>query len=40
MSRFDNNNIIPRYSFIAAIMTLLGIAVVLKAAYIMTVKHD
>ena len=40
MSKFDNNNIMPRYTFIAALMTLIGIAVLVKSVYIMTVKHD
>lgn len=40
MSKFDNRKIIPRYSIIAAVMTLLGIAVIGKAAYTMGVKHD
>ena len=40
MNRFDNDKIIPRYSFIAALMTIIGIAVLVKAVYIMTVKHD
>ena len=40
MSKFDNKKIIPRYSFIAVMMTVLGIAVVGKAAYTMSVKHD
>ena len=40
MSKKDNGQSISRYSFIAGIMTLVGIAVVAKAFYIMTVKHD
>ena len=40
MSKFDNRKIIPRYSLIAVVMTLLGVAVIGKATYTMTVKHD
>ena len=40
MSKFDNKKIIPRYSLIAVVMTLLGVAVIGKATYTMTVKHD
>ncbi|MBO4658958.1 MAG: transpeptidase family protein [Prevotella sp.] len=40
MSKFDNNKTIPRYSFIAIIITLIGVLVLLKAFYIMTAKHD
>ena len=40
MSKKDNGQSISRYSFIAGIMTIVGIAVVAKAFYIMTVKHD
>ena len=40
MSKFDSKKIIPRYSFIAIIMTLLGLAVLGKAAYLMTAKRS
>ncbi len=40
MSKFNNKKVIPRYSYIAALMTILGILVVVKAIYIMTVRHD
>ncbi|MBR6181733.1 MAG: transpeptidase family protein [Prevotella sp.] len=40
MSKFDNNDIMPRYTFIAILMTIIGVAVVLKSIYIMTVKKD
>lgn len=40
MSKFDNKKIIPRYSLLAVVMTLLGVAVIGKATYTMTVKHD
>lgn len=38
--KFDNKSVMPRYTFIAVCMTLLGIAIVVKAFYLMTVKHD
>lgn len=40
MSKFDYNKIMPRYSAIAVLMTLVAIAVVGKAAYVMTAKRD
>ena len=40
MSKFDYNKIMPRYSVIAILMTLVSLMVVAKAAYIMTVKRD
>ncbi len=40
MSKFDYNQIMPRYSVIAIIMTLISLMVVAKAAYIMTAKRD
>lgn len=40
MSKFDNKKIMPRYSAIAILMTLLSIAVIGKSLYIMTAKHD
>ena len=40
MSTFDNNNIMPRYTFIAILMTIIGMAVVVKSVYTMTVKRD
>ncbi len=40
MSKFDYDKVIPRYSLIAICMSLLTIAVVVKAGYIMTVKRD
>jgi len=39
MSKFENEKIIPRYTFFVIIMALLAIAVVVKASYIMTVKR-
>lgn len=40
MSKFDYNKIMPRYSAIAVLMTLIALAVVAKASYIMTAKRD
>ena len=40
MSKFDNKKVMPRYSAIAIIMALVAFAVVGKALYIMTAKHD
>ena len=37
MSKFDHKKIMPRYSAIAIMMTLIAAAVVVKAAYVMTV---
>ena len=39
-SKFDHKKVMPRYSAIAIIMTIFAIAVVGKALYIMTAKHD
>ncbi|MBR6716628.1 MAG: transpeptidase family protein [Prevotella sp.] len=40
MSKFDYNKIMPRYSAIAIILTLLSVIVIGKALYIMTAEHD
>ena len=40
MSKFDHKKIMPRYSAIAIMMTLLATAVVGKTLYIMTAKRD
>ncbi len=40
MSKFENKKIMPRYSVIAIVMTLICIFIVGKAFYIMTAKHD
>ncbi|HEY9551320.1 MAG TPA: penicillin-binding protein, partial [Prevotella sp.] len=40
MSKFDHNKIMPRYSAIAIMMTLLAVAVLVKAGYIMTAKRS
>lgn len=40
MSKFDNKNVMPRYSFVAIVMTLVAVAVVGKTIYTMTAKRD
>ena len=40
MSKFNSNKVMPRYRAIAVLLTLLGVAVVGKAFYIMTAKND
>lgn len=40
MSKFNQKKVMPRYSALAIVMTLLAAAVVGKALYIMTAKHD
>ena len=40
MSKFDNDKVMPRYMFIAVVLTIVGIAVIGKAFYIMTAKKQ
>ena len=40
MSKFDNDKVMPRYMAIAIVMTIIGIAVIGKAFYIMTAKKQ
>lgn len=40
MSKFESDKVMPRYFAIAVVLTLVGFAVVGKAAYIMTVKKQ
>ena len=40
MSRFNNNKVMPRYFAITVVLTLVGIAIVGKALYIMTAQKD
>ena len=40
MSKFEHKKVMPRYSAIAIVMTIIAIAIVGKALYIMTAKHD
>ena len=40
MSKFDNDKVLPRYTAIAIVLTLIGIAVIGKAFYIMTIKKQ
>lgn len=38
MSKFNNDKVIPRYMVIAIVLTIIGIAIIGKAFYIMTAK--
>ena len=40
MSTFNKNKVMPRYFFISVALTLVGIAIVVKALYIMTAKQQ
>ena len=40
MSRYENDKVLPRYMAIAIVLTLIGIAVIGKALYIMTAKKQ
>ena len=40
MSKFENDKVMPRYMAIAIVLTLIGIAVIGKAFYIMTAKKQ
>ena len=40
MSKFDHKKVMPRFTFLAIMMTLLAIVVVGKAAYIMSAKRS
>ncbi len=40
MSKFDNEKVMPRYMAIAIVLTLIGIAIIGKALYIMTAKKQ
>ena len=40
MRQFSNEKVMPRYMFIAVVLTLIGIAVIGKAFYIMTAKKQ
>ncbi len=40
MSKFESKKVLPRYLAIAVVLTLFGIAIIAKAAYIMTAKKD
>ena len=40
MSKFDNDKVMPRYMVIAAILTVIGFAVIGKALFIMTAKKQ
>lgn len=40
MAKFDNNKVMPRYLLIVVFLSLVGVGVVCKAAYIMTAEKD
>lgn len=40
MSKFNKEKVIPRYLAVVVVLTLIGIAVIAKASYIMTVKKS
>ncbi len=40
MSKFDNDKVMPRYMAIAVVLTIIGLAVIGKAFYIMTAKKQ
>ena len=40
MSKFDRKKIMPRYSFIAVLMTMLAVGVVCRAFYLMTAERE
>ena len=40
MSKFDSEKVMPRYFVIAVVLTVIGVAVLGKALYIMTAKKD
>ena len=40
MSKFNSDKVLPRYLFIAVVLTIIGLAVVTKASLTMTVKKS
>ena len=40
MSKFDREKVMPRYFMIAVVLTVIGVAVLAKALYIMTAKKE
>ena len=40
MSKFNSNKVMPRYFAIAVALTMVGVAIVAKAMYIMTAQKD
>ena len=40
MSKFNSNKVMPRYFTIAVVLTVIGIAIIGKALYIMTAKKS
>ena len=40
MSKFDSNKVMPRYSAIAILMTMIAVLVIGKTLYLMAAKRD
>lgn len=40
MSKFNYKKVMPRYTLVAVLMTLIATAVIMKALYTMTARHD
>ncbi len=40
MSKFNSNKVMPRYFAVAVVLTLVGVAIVVKTLYIMTAKKE
>ena len=40
MSKFESKKVMPRYLFIAVVLTIVGLAILFKASYIMIAKKD
>ena len=38
MSKFKSDKVLPRYLFVAVVLTIIGLAVIGKAGYTMTAK--
>ena len=38
MSKFNSEKVLPRYLFLAVVLTIIGVAVIAKATITMTVK--
>lgn len=40
MSKFDSEKVMPRYFIVAVVLTIIGVAILGKAFYIMTAKKE
>ena len=38
MSKFNSDKVLPRYLFLAVVLTIIGLAVITKASITMTIK--